>query len=220
LNPPLAEYYGRRAAEYERIYEKPERQADLHALTRLLQELVAGADVLELACGTGFWTQALAPVVRSLVATDVSPEVLANARRKPYRPGRVRIQPGDAYEPQSIEGSFTLGFSGFWWSHVPRETLPRFLRGFHRRLGPGARVVFCDNRYVEGSSTPLSRSDPAGNTYQQRHLANGDRYEVLKNFPSAAELNARIGDQGGVDVSLQELTFYWCVSYRIGTTTP
>ena len=81
-------------------------------------------------------------------------------------------------------------------------------------------MVFCDNRYVEGSSTPLSRADPAGNTYQQRQLARGDRYEVLKNFPSAAELNARIGDQGGVDISLQELTFYWCVSYRIGTTTP
>ena len=28
----MADYYARRAAEYERIYQKPERQADLRAM--------------------------------------------------------------------------------------------------------------------------------------------------------------------------------------------
>jgi SAM-dependent methyltransferase len=220
LSAPLAEYYRRRASEYEQVYQKPERQADLRDLALLLRQLLAGEDVLELACGTGFWTERIAPVVGSLVATDVSPEVLTFARSKPYPPGRVRIELADAHAPGDIEGNFTAGFAGFWWSHVRRDELSRFLARLHRRLGEGARLVFCDNRYVEGSNTPIDRIDPAGNTYQRRRLANGEQYEVLKNFSSAAELRAVIRDHGGVDLSLQEFTYYWCVWYRIGPITP
>ena len=43
----LLGYYARRAAEYERIYARPERQADLSRLRRRLGELLAGRDVLE-----------------------------------------------------------------------------------------------------------------------------------------------------------------------------
>jgi SAM-dependent methyltransferase len=218
LSASLVEYYGRRASEYEQVYEKPERQADLRTLTLLLRQLLAGEDVLELACGTGFWTEAIASAVCSLVATDINPAVLALARGKRYPSGRVRIELADARAPEKLEGCFTAGFAAFWWSHVPRQELPQFLTMLHRRLGCGARVVFCDNRYVEGSSTPVSRVDQAGNTFQRRRLANGDRFEVLKNFPSAAELKAVIRAQEGVDFSLQELAYYWCVSYRIGTT--
>ena len=38
----LADYYARRAAEYERIYAKPERQADLAALRSRIAGLFAG----------------------------------------------------------------------------------------------------------------------------------------------------------------------------------
>ena len=52
----LAAYYAQRAAEYERIYAKPERQADLAALRARFGKLFKGKRVLELACGTGYWT--------------------------------------------------------------------------------------------------------------------------------------------------------------------
>jgi SAM-dependent methyltransferase len=220
LKAPLVEYYARRASEYERIYEKPERRDDLRALTRHLQELLAGEDVLELACGTGFWTQVIAPVIHSLVSTDASPEVLALARRKSYPTGRVRVELADAYTPGDIEGRFTAGFAAFWWSHVPRGDLPRFLAALHRRLGTGARVVFCDNRYVEGSSTPIGRVDAAGNTYQRRRLENGEEYEVVKNFPSATELKSIICGNGGAELSSLELMYYWCVTYRVSALSP
>lgn len=215
MSPSLLEYYGRRAAEYERIYQKPERQPDLEALTALLQQLLEGEDVLELACGTGYWTAALASVVRSIVGTDASPEALALAQRKTYPAGRVRIELCNAYAPGSVPGRFTAGFSGFWWSHVPWELLPRFLGSLHRCLGPGARVVFCDNRYFEGSNTAISREDAAGNTYQRRRLANGEEYEVLKNFPAASELDRVLRSCGGTEISIDELAYYWCAAYRI-----
>ena len=66
----------------------------------------------------------------------------------------------------------------------------RFLNVLHARLEPGALVVFTDNRYVEGSSLPITREDADGNTYQERRLRDGTEYEVLKNFPEEAELRS------------------------------
>jgi ubiquinone/menaquinone biosynthesis C-methylase UbiE len=215
LRPSLLEYYGSRAREYERIYDKPERKADLQALTSLLQHALAGADVLEVACGTGYWTARLAQAARSICATDAAAEPLELARHKHYPSGRVRLELADAYALDTIPGHFNAGFGGFWWSHVPREDLARFLSGLHRRLGVGARVVFCDNRYVEGSSTPVHRVDAAGNGYQRRRLENGEEYEVLKNFPTPEELDWNLHRERAAEVSLTQLTYYWCVTYRV-----
>jgi SAM-dependent methyltransferase len=214
MDSHLVEYYAERAAEYERIYAKPERQADLATLRSHVTRLLADHDVLELACGTGYWTSLLAPVVRSILATDLSEEALALARTKTYPAGRVTFAHLDAYHPAGAPGRFTAAFAGFWWSHVPRERLASFLGALHRRLGVGALIVFLDNRYVTGSNTPVSRTDERGNTYQARALADGRTYEVLKNFPAPAELLAVLAD-AATDSSLTELQYYWLLSYRV-----
>src|SRR5687767_7217832 len=102
----LKEYYARRAAVYEKIYEIPERQDDLAALRRMLKELLAGHDVLEVACGTGYWTLPISSTARSILATDVNEEVLELARAKPYPEGRVRFLLADAYTLSGVEGYF------------------------------------------------------------------------------------------------------------------
>lgn len=78
--------------------------------------------------------------------------------------------------------------AGFWWSHVPLERIPAFLQSLHATLAPGARVVMLDNRYVAGSSTPIAECDAAGNSYQQRLLADGSVHRVLKNFLTREDL--------------------------------
>jgi hypothetical protein len=102
--------------------------------------------------------------------------------------------------------------AAFWWSHVPKARLTDFLRGFHRVLAPGARVVFLDNVYVEGSSTPLSRTDAHGNTYQLRRLDDGSTHEVLKNFPTEPELRHVVAGWAD-DVQVEFLRYYWILSY-------
>ena len=52
----MAAYYAQRAAEYERVYFKPERQDDLRRMEAELAAPFAGRRVLEIACGTGWWT--------------------------------------------------------------------------------------------------------------------------------------------------------------------
>lgn len=207
----LEAYYAKRAAEYEKIFEKPERQADLARLRLDIAALFAGELVLEIACGTGYWTPLIAAKAESVLATDYNEETLAIARSKRYPKGNVRFERADAYALPAWPQKFSACYAGFWWSHVPLCKLEQFLTGLHERLQPGARVVFMDNRYVEGSSTPISRTDGEGNTYQSRKLADGSRHEVLKNFPSAAELRARVGR----DVEITEYEYYWLASYRI-----
>lgn len=208
----LVDYYARRAPEYERIYDKPERQGELRALEALVLKDLDGHDVLELACGTGWWTERIARVARSIVATDASEEVLAIARAKPLPPGRVRFETTNAFAPQEVAGSFTAAFAGFWWSHMGRERIAGWLDALHRRLGPDGRVVVIDNRYAEGSSTPVARVDAAGNAYQHRRLAGGTEHEVIKNFWTEAELRAAVTGRAE-DVEVTELTYYWRMSY-------
>lgn len=209
----LREYYNRRAAEYERIYHKPERQTDLAWLKDDLKSRFLGLDVLEVACGTGYWTEVISETAQSVLASDQSAEVLEVAKSKNLSADRVKFIQGDAYRLQ-IEANANAGFAGFWWSHVPKGRLREFLDGFHAHLNKSARVVFIDNCYVEGSSTPVSRKDEHGNTYQSRRLDNGTQYEVLKNFPTDEELIDAV-KSCAASPKITRYQYFWMLEYRL-----
>jgi SAM-dependent methyltransferase len=206
-------YYARRAAEYERIYVKPERQADLREMTAWLPSRFAGRRVLEVACGTGWWTQRAACDATQWLATDINEDTLAVARSKTL-PASVQLATADAYAPGGIDGAFDATFAGFWWSHVPLARLPSWLETLHSKLQPRARIVFIDNLYVEGSSTPIARRDADGNTFQQRTLDDGSAHEVLKNFPTREQAIAAIGPRAH-NAQWQQWTHYWALSYEL-----
>ena len=96
---------------------------------------------------------------------------------------------------------------------VPRRDRRAFIATLHAALAPGAVVVALDNRYVEGSSTPISHTDVDGNSYQRRRLADGSEHTVLKNFPDEAELIAEISDYGTA-VEYTALEYYWLLKYE------
>ena len=160
--------------------------------------------------------QAIADTANSVLATDASDEVLAVARTKRLDSARVSFASADAYNPTHIhyQRDFTAGFAAFWWSHVLMARLPSFLEHFHAALLPGARVVFADNRFVPGSSTPICRMDDAGNTYELRYLQDGSSHEVLKNFPSREQLLASIRPYSDA-VEILTFDYHWCVTYDI-----
>lgn len=155
----LVEYYAKRAAEYEKIYLKPERQNDLAVLRQQLPDELAGEDVLEIACGTGYWTQIAAQTAQSILATDINDEVLQIARAKTYPNGNVVFENRDLFQLSGLPNRFTVGLAAFWWSHLKKSEIAGFLKQFHEALAPNAKVVFMDNNYVPGSSFPISRTD-------------------------------------------------------------
>jgi demethylmenaquinone methyltransferase/2-methoxy-6-polyprenyl-1,4-benzoquinol methylase len=210
----LARYYAKRAPEYERIYRKPERQQDLQKLRDFVARAFTGRRVLEVACGTGWWTGFLAEAARSVVATDLNEEVLALARAKSMGPGKVFFELCDAFELNQIQRDFDAGFAAFWWSHLAPADLQRFLCGFHAVLQPGSIILFIDNIFVEGSSTPIWRRDEEGNTYQLRRLDDGTTTEVLKNFPRDEDIVAALGERAR-ELVIHRLKHYWIAQYRL-----
>ncbi len=210
----MASYYARRAAIYERVYHKPERQADLRAMEAWIAEPFAGRRVLEIACGTGWWTPFAAREAKSWLATDLNPETMDIARAK-VMPACVRFATVDAHSFAELGSArFDGAFAGCWWSHVPLGRLPGWLERLHAQLEPGARVVFLDNSFVQTSSTPISRRDAQGNTYQNRSLDDGSVHEVLKNFPTRDEAVTMLGPRAhGAEWIAHE--HYWILSYRL-----
>ena len=136
----------------------------------------------------------------------------------PVHIAHTRTEGCDAYTWEGLQPNetFDAAFAGCWWSHIPLQRLPGWLRQLHARLAPGARVVMLDNSYVQASSTPLSRRDADGNTYQQRPLDDGSRHEVLKNFPSRDEAIDALGP-GVCDVQWLAYEHYWVLSYLTGS---
>src|SRR6476660_5952415 len=120
MGASMVKYYADRAAEYERIYQKPERQEDLRTLREFVERTFVATHVLEIACGTGYWTEIVARSAASVVATDINEEVLAIARSKPIDRTRTIIRKADAYALTPAAERFTGGLAVFWWSHVPK----------------------------------------------------------------------------------------------------
>lgn len=209
----IVDYYARRAQEYERVYEKSERLSDIRMMATFLRNSFFGDRVLEVACGTGYWTQFISKSAAVILATDCNSDVIDLARRKDFGECIVEFVEVDAYQLDGIPDDHTSGFHGFWWSHVPIAKIEAFLSIFHSRLSPGAKVIMIDNAYVEGSSTPISRQDSEGNTYQIRRLEDGTENEVLKNFPSEAELQDSLS-RHATDINVRSLQYFWIAEYK------
>lgn len=210
----LIQYYADRAFEYEKTYQRPERQNDLKTVHSLLKKLLKGHNVLEIACGTGYWTKTIASVAKSIIATDVNLKVLQIARNKKYVCKKVFFIQDNSFSLSQIVGEFSAGFAGFWWSHIKKSKLKSFLKTFHSKLTSGSLVIFIDNLYKEGSSTPISRIDNEGNTYQIRTLEDGRKFEVVKNFPKRNEFGAILGNNIK-NLNVQFLTYFWIIFYNI-----
>lgn len=209
----LHQYYSARAPEYDRIYTKPERQNDLRAIEGWLAKHFAGRTTLEVACGTGYWTQFIAPEADALVSVDASAEVLEIARGR-VPSGTATFVLGDAYRLPASPRAFDAAFAGFWFSHIPRARVREFLLGLHETLAPNATVVFLDNRFVAGSSTPIAQRDSEGNTYQLRSLRDGSSHQMLEDFPSEHELRGAVSGLAS-EVRYREWQYFWALEYVV-----
>ena len=208
----LTTYYAQRAAEYEAIYAKPERQSDLMAAHQILQDILLEKEVLEIACGTGYWTQSIARSAIQIKATDINESVLEIARSKEYPSNNVHFSQADLYEIQPDTQTTAL-FAGFIWSHIALEQLEHFIDKLNHLVLPGGMVVIMDNLFVPGSSTPITERDAIGNTFQLRHLKDGTSFLVLKNFPKREELEALLNSKGKI-IQYIPLQYFWICVYQ------
>jgi SAM-dependent methyltransferase len=210
----LQDYYARRACEYEAIYHRPHpvRQHELAEITSDMRKALAKRRVPEIACGTGFWASVAAQVGESVLAVDISEEMLAIARRKELPRGKERFVAQDAYSLDSLDGAFDAALVNFWLSHVPKSRLQEFTAGLHQKLDPRAVVFMADNVYVPEVGGELVTRTECEDSFKLRELSDGSRHEVIKNYYSEGQLRGLFEP-----VSSQLETgmgkFFWWASY-------
>jgi SAM-dependent methyltransferase len=189
LSDEVARYYSARAAEYDRSagYLDPVAEKLREPIKVRLRSVFRDHDVLEIACGTGYWTEAIASSARSVLATDVDPGLVALARARVASLGNVRLQVADAYSLAGVSGRFTAAYAHWWWSHVPKTRLRGFLELLHAKLLPGAVVLFVDQLPYEHKDV---RCDAEGNRLELRRLEDGQCFDVVENFPTEDEIRA------------------------------
>lgn len=119
--------------------------------------------VLELGCGTGTFSEAVAPIVKDLVATDMSEPMLHQAKAKLGRHNNVRFQKQDAYKTDFDEGTFDAVLMVNLLHVVRDPTL--ILQESSRVVRDGGRIVAVD---VTSQGTPLLAGLRLGLRYLRR----------------------------------------------------
>ena len=214
----MEEYYRRRAGEFEAVYDRadPARRAEIKRLSQAAQAALRGRRVLEVACGTGYWTRFVSEAAREIIATDSVEEVLNVARRKTYQcPVTFRLE--DAYRLSFEADAFDGGLANFWFSHIPKHRIDRFIAGFHRTLRPQSRVFLADNVLVPDVGGELIGRAGDDNTYRHRTLRDGSEHVIIKNYYSAEDLMAIFGQHvpglSAANVFIGQ--HFWYITYRL-----
>jgi demethylmenaquinone methyltransferase/2-methoxy-6-polyprenyl-1,4-benzoquinol methylase len=142
----ITRYYAERAPVYDQTagYADPVAEELRAPIRARWGDMLRGRTVLEVACGTGYWTRAIAQTAYSVLAFDINPMLVRRARARCRDLSNVTIRIADAYAFEGIPGGFTAALGIWWWSHVPRERLRAFLGKLHGRLQAGALVLFVD----------------------------------------------------------------------------
>ena len=99
--------------------------------------------LLDLACGSGAAVRQAAPTIRRAVGFDLSPEMIAQARKLAAGTANVEFREGDVSGPLPFsDGEFTAIVCTTAFHHFPRplETIAEM----YRVLAPGGRVVIAD----------------------------------------------------------------------------
>lgn len=208
------QFYAKTAAVHDDIYEEEERQDDLEELREFVAYACKGHRVLELACGTGYWTEVIAETAEHVLATDINPAMIALAEERGLPEDKVEWRVLDAWKLPEDLGKISAVFIGFWWSHVAREDQERFLKALRARVGKDVLLVVADDDYVDGISEPIARTDAAGNTYQVRQAPDGEYYEILKNYLSDSALRKKLA--GAVrEIKIERWEFYFLLTCRL-----
>ena len=213
-NDPVARYYASSTQAADAALSRAERANDLSKVRERIAQLVRGQTVLELACGTGYWTEVIAANADKVLATDILDEMIARAATRRFPEGKVAFRTVDGLDLPGDLGTFTCVFIGFWWSHLKRDEQDALLAQLRARLGRDVTLILLDDAYVEGSSTTIARTDAQGNTYEIVAAPDGERFELPKNYPADSALRKRLGGEVR-EIRIERLTYYWMLTCRL-----
>jgi demethylmenaquinone methyltransferase/2-methoxy-6-polyprenyl-1,4-benzoquinol methylase len=211
------EYYRVRANEYDEWFFRRgryDRGAELNklwfdeieTLRQMVDKFNPASDVLELACGTGIWTEFLLKYADSITAVDASSEVMAVNKAR-CKSDKVRYLQADLFNWQP-DKKYDVVFFSFWLSHVPPERFAGFWQIMEKALKPQGRVCFIDSRFEQTSTAKNHVLENAQKTVITRKLNDGREFNIVKIFYQLEELENKLSELGW-DIKVGETPNYF-----------
>jgi len=198
-------YYQARAGEYDDWFLRKGRWDRGEALNHRwfveVEQVRAALDafkpegrVLEIACGTGLWTELLVRYADQVTALDTAPEVMEINRARVDSSNVCYLQTDIfAWEPKQ---QYDVVFFGFWLSHVPAALFAPFWDLVGQALCPGGRVFFLDSAYEPTSTAKDHRLEGTEATMVSRRLNDGREFRIFKLFYKPETLTRQLADLG------------------------
>jgi demethylmenaquinone methyltransferase/2-methoxy-6-polyprenyl-1,4-benzoquinol methylase len=176
-------YYRARAQEYDASTRETAEWKGVFARARdLLHRRGHCEQVLELACGTGYWTRDLVVIGQEITAIDAAPEMLEIAQQK-LGNARVHYQQADLFQGEP-EQEYDLVFFAYRLSHVPPQACDVFLRKVSRAVRSKGYVVIIDQYAPTPQDRQFIKEGEEGSMYAQRSLSDGKAFTIVS-YPTA-----------------------------------
>ncbi|HEX6512004.1 MAG TPA: class I SAM-dependent methyltransferase [Chloroflexota bacterium] len=201
------DYYRARAGEYDEWWHRQGRYdrgaadnqqwfSEIEQAQAALRAIGPVDSILEVACGTGTWTEQLVRLGQRVTAVDGSPEVLAINRARLARAPIEYVQ-ADLFDWHPVV-QYDLVFSSFWLSHVPPERLHGFLSLMRGALKPEGRLFVLDSLREPSSTARDQRLPEAHAVHGRRRLNDGREFTIVKVFYEPAPLAQALRQAGFV----------------------
>ncbi len=219
------EYYRARANEYDewfyRIgrYDRGEENNqrwfnEIAVLQRAVQQNGNINNVLELASGTGIWTQELLKISNKITALDASEEVIAINRSKLNSP-IIEYRQLDLFTWQP-DTEYDLVFFAFWLSHIPPILVDSFLAKVYQSVCIGGQVFIIDSRFEPTSTANNHILENDEYIYITRKLNNNQEYQIVKVFYQPDELQEKLNKAGfQADVKVTDKYFIYAYGKKV-----
>lgn len=202
------EYYRARAGEYD---ETTASFTDAFTPAKtMLKELGRFDHILELACGTGFWTESLLQMGRTVTALDAAPEMLEIARKR-LGEDHTTYQQADLFRWKPTQ-EYDLVFFANWLSHVPPESLDDFLSKVRRSVRADGHVAIVDQYAPSNDDKSVAKDE----IYAARPLADGRTFTIVKIFCDLNDLKKKL-ESLGFEIEINQFTdtFFFLSGKRI-----
>ncbi|MBU7585438.1 MAG: class I SAM-dependent methyltransferase [Nostoc sp. TH1S01] len=219
------EYYRARANEYDEWFYRIGRYDrgkennqrwfnEIAFLQRAVQQIGNINNVLELASGTGIWTQELLKISNKITALDASEEVIAINRSKLNSP-IIEYQQIDLFTWQP-DTEYDLVFFAFWISHIPPILVDSFLAKVYQSVCIGGQVFIIDSRFEPTSTANNHILENDDNIYITRKLNNNQEYQIVKVFYQPDELQEKLNKAGfQADVKVTDKYFIYAYGKKV-----
>jgi ubiquinone/menaquinone biosynthesis C-methylase UbiE len=207
-------YYEARAREYDEWFYRqgrydhgPEQsrqwRAEAEKVRQALLDFNLTGHVLDVAAGTGIWTQELVKTADHVTVIDSAEEMMAINRLK-VQSDQVTYTLADLFYWQPVL-TYDGIFMGFWPSHVPPALLYDFIGTIAGALKSGGKVFIVDSLAAPSATakdlaeeirTRQQAAQSSANDLDTipRRLNDGREYQIFKIFYKPEDLALRFED--------------------------